>query len=242
MAALVCVGAYLFPYFYLHGWWRFIPSTVIILGTGVLALGPDAKRLFGIEVSKRDLALSVALFVVALPASFFMLSEVVVAESLTVYRLLVPRAQVHQFFQVFNDEIVMRAALLTVAIRLFPHPKTVILGLSLLFAFGHQVFYGFDGTEISATALTSLFAFGVIANTLFVRFRHIGYGLALHYAWNFWRFNAAYYLNGQRLPEGVTFNYIEGNTWVAGASTLAMLVVLAAYVRWDRSRLHARDA
>jgi hypothetical protein len=73
--------------------------------------------------------------------------------------------------------------------------------------------------------MVSIFAFATIANTLFIRYRHIGYGFALHYAWNFYRFNSRYYLDGVPLSEGASFNYIEGNAWVAGLSFAVAVLV-----------------
>jgi hypothetical protein len=242
LVALVCISAYLFPYFYLQGWWRFVPSTGIIFGSAFLAFGDDAKSLLGVDIARRDLMLSLALFAVALPTAYLAMYVVLVDETLVVHRALTPRSQAHQFFQVFNDEIMMRAALLTIAIRLLPYPKAMILGLSLLFALGHRVFYAVEGIEIGAPALASLFAFGVTLNALFVRFRHIGYGVALHYAWNFWRINATYYTNGEPLPEGATFNLIEGNAWIVSVSMTAMLMVVTSYIRWERSRSREFDA
>jgi len=243
VAAAVIVVAYLAPYFYLEGrWWRFIPSTLLILSAGALAIGPSFRGFFGIDMTKRAIVSSVALLVLALPAAHLALSEVVISEGLAIHRDLAARWQIHQLFQVLNDELVTRAALLTILMRAFTKPKAIILGVSLVFAASHQVFYGSDGLELAPSALATLFAFGVIANTLFVRFGHIGYGLALHYAWNFWRFNIDYYLDGERLSQGATFNYVEGNPWLAAGAVLSASLVFASYVRWARSDSHECDA
>jgi len=239
-ASVACALAYLFPYLHLAGsWWRFIPSTVIILAIGTVLRGKGAVRCFGLAMTRRDLALSVALLALVLPLFYGVLSEVVVDEALIARRVLAPRAKVHQFFQVFNDEILMRAALLTLLLQVFPYPKAVIVGLALVFSGGHRVVYGLDGTEIGFPALTTLFSLGVIANALFVRFRHIGFGFALHYAWNFWRFGTRYYLDGRHLLEGETFNYLEGNPWVVGGSVVTMLCVCAAQISWAQRRSYS---
>lgn len=242
-AAAVVALAYLFPYFYLGGeWWRFAVATVVIFGTGAVAFGPEAWRILGLALSTRDLLKSISLFALALPLSWLVLDHVVLDGSIIANQTLDPRWLLGQFSQVLNDEMVVRAALLGFLLRAFPHPKTAILSLSLVFSLSHRLAYGSDGVEIGVVALLTLFAFGVIANTLFVRFQHIGYGVALHYAWNFWRFNYDYYLDGARLPEGATFNFIEGNAWVAVGSTLIMLLVFGAYVRSARSRSFAPGA
>lgn len=238
-AAFGCTAAYLLPYYSTAGvWWRFIPSTLVILGTGVLVLGKDAARFFGLSLSSRDVLASAILFGSLLPLSYLVLHEVVLTAGLTAHRELLIRSQIHQLFQVFNDEILARAALLTLALRVVPHPKVVIAAVAGVFVAGHSVVYGLDGVEIHPAALITLFSLGVIANTLFVRFRHIGYGLALHYAWNFWRFNTSYYLDGRYLSEGETFNYVEGNLWVAAGSFLVAALVFGLFVKWARRHSH----
>jgi hypothetical protein len=230
LGAAVCVLAYLFPYFYVPGvWWRAIPSTGVILLVGAMFYGRQAPDLFGLRMSRRQLAVSVILFLVLVPIFSSLLSHFVVNEPLTAERHFYPANQVHQFFQVLNDEMLLRAALITVVLRAVPHPKIVTIVLALLFSIGHHLVYRLSSIEIDWPAMVTLFSFGAIANTLFVGYRHIGYGFALHYAWNFFRFNTTYSLNGVRLNEGVTFNYIEGNPWVAGAAFSTCLFVSLAY-------------
>ncbi|MGB8330082.1 MAG: CPBP family intramembrane glutamic endopeptidase, partial [Polyangiales bacterium] len=135
---------------------------------------------------------------------------------------------VHQFFQVLNDEMILRAACLTLVLRVFPYPKTVVLGAAVLFSAGHHLVYRMNGVFIDWPAMVTLFSFGAIANLLFVRFGHIGYGVALHYAWNFYRFNSVYALDGHPLNEGLTFNYVEGNVWVVTGSMVALVLTFLA--------------
>jgi membrane protease YdiL (CAAX protease family) len=237
VATAVALAAYLFPYFYLHGtWWRAIPSTGVILLTGALFFGRDMPQTFGLRMSSKDLVLSAALFAVLLPLFSYALLTWVVVDPLSGQRHVHPPAQVHQLFQVFNDEILLRAALLTILLRAFPHPKTAILLTAALFAIAHHVVYRTSTVQIAWLAMLTIFSFAAIANTLFVKYRHIGYGFALHYAWNFYRFNSTYYLDGVRLEEGMTFNYVEGNGWVAGVSLTAFVLVFGV------SYLRGRDA
>ena len=237
VATSITLAAYLFPYFYLPGtWWRAIPSACVILLTGAVLFDRDALEVFGLRMSGKQFALSAALFAVLLPLFSYVLFTWVVVDPLTVQRHASPPAQVHQFFQVFNDEILLRAALLTILLKAFPHPKTAILVPAVFFAVAHHVIYRTAAVHIDWPAMVSIFSFAAIANTLFVRYHHIGYGFALHYAWNFYRFNSTYYLDGVRLGEGATFNYIEGNTWVAGASLVACALVFVGSQSGDGFR------
>ncbi|MDH3625471.1 MAG: hypothetical protein OEQ49_16510 [Myxococcales bacterium] len=228
--AAVAVAAYVFPYLYLPGvWWRAIPSTCVILFVGAMFYGRETLTFFGVKLSSRELAVSVGLFFILLPACWYLIFSVVVVEPVSAHLNAYPPAQIHQFFQVLNDEIVLRAALLTLLLRAFPYPKTVIILTAALFSVGHHLLYGLNGVDIEWPAMVSLFSFGAIANALFVRYRHIGYGLALHYAWNFYRFNSTYSLDGRVLSEGMTFNVIEGNAWVAVGSSMALVLVFVGY-------------
>lgn len=240
-AAAIIVVAYLWPYFRFGSlWWRFALSTIVILGVGAWADASDFKRLFGIAIEKGDFAKSVLVFALVLPVCFLVATELVPSDSLRAQTSFAPRWLFNQFFQALNDELVLRAVVLTIALRRFGHSKRVVVILSILFALGHSAAYGLDGVRISATALISLFAFAVIANALFVRFRHIGYGFALHYAWNLSRFNTDYYVDGRLLSEGETFNYVEGNASVAVGAVVAMFIVAGVLARSSRRNLSDR--
>jgi membrane protease YdiL (CAAX protease family) len=232
VATSISVGAYLFPYLYLHGiWWRAIPSACVILLVGALFFGRGMPKVYGLVMSWKEVAASIALFAGLLLVFTYVVSTWVVVEPLGVQRYSHPPAQVHQFFQVFNDEILLRAALLTILLRAVPRPRLVIIITAACFALAHQLAYRTATVHIDWPAMLSIFCFAAITNTLFVRYRHIGYGFALHYAWNFFRFSSTYYLDGMRLTEGETFNHIEGSELVATASVTVTILVLAVIWR-----------
>jgi membrane protease YdiL (CAAX protease family) len=232
LVASLCLLAYLFPYFYLPGvWWRAIPSTVVILVMGVLVYGEGALAFFGLRVSRRELLLSVSLFILGVLVFRFLVLPAITGEALTVSLNNNPLGNVHQFFQVLNDEMVLRAACLTLLLRIVPYPKTVVIATAVLFSVGHHLVYRMNGVSIDWPAMVSLFSFGAIVNLLFVRFGHIGYGVALHYAWNLYRFNSVYRLDGLPLSEGMTFNYVEGNVWVVAGSMVALVLTYLACAR-----------
>ncbi|MGB5500754.1 MAG: CPBP family intramembrane glutamic endopeptidase [Polyangiales bacterium] len=232
LVASLCLLAYLFPYFYLGGvWWRAIPSTVVILALGALIYGQGALAFFGIRMTFTELLRSVAVFILGVLVFRFLVLPAVTTEALTVSLNDHPLGYVHQFFQVLNDEMVLRAACLTLLLRVFPHPKIVIVATAVLFSLAHHVFYRLSGVSIDWPAMVSLFSFGAIANFLFVRFGHLGYGVALHYAWNLYRFNSVYRLNGLPLSEGMTFNYVEGNLWVMTGSIVVLVLTYLACAR-----------
>lgn len=236
VATSVTLVAYLFPYFYLPGaWWRAIPSAVVILSVGVLYFGREMPRVYGLTMTWKELAISLALFGILLAVFSYALMTWIIVEPLSAEPHAYPPAQVHQLVQVFNDEVVLRAALLSILLRFVPYPRVLIVVTAALFAFAHHAVYQ-SSADIGWTAMVTIFSFGAIANTLFVRFGHIGYGFALHYAWNFFRFNTTYYLDGTRLSEGATFNYIEGNPLVTGSAIVVFVVVFGAQKTNDVAR------
>ncbi len=232
----ICLGAYLLPYVFMLGtWWRWIPSTIVILTVGAAFHGSSTARFFGIKMSLEVVGATLALFVILLPISSFVLLEVLNEPPLQVQVHTYRPKYVGQFFQVFNDEIVLRAAVVTVLLRWFQYPKSVSLVLAAFFAVGHYLLYRFHGSDIGWEAMTTLFALGAIANLLFVRFGHVGYSLAAHYAWNFYRFNGSYFVEGHEIAQGETFNYVEGNAWVAITSLVAFLFVFTVFSRGECS-------
>lgn len=231
----VCLVAYLCPYlFMLEEWWRWIPSTVLIVMIGVAFHGCSTDRFFGLKISLRSTATTVMLFSALVPICSFVLLDFLNQPPLEVHAHAYRPKHFGQFFQVFSDEIVLRAATITILLRWFHHPRAVSLVVATLFALGHHLLYRLYGSEIGWQALVTLFSFGAIANLLFVHFGHVGYSLAAHYAWNFYRFNSGYFVDGNRISQGETFNYVEGNAWVA---TTALTGFVCVYVfishAWD---------
>lgn len=232
LGTAVCIATYLFPYLFLLGhWWRWIPSTVAILFIGAYFNGSSTAQFFGLKMSRGTVGAALALFLVFLPIVFYDLFDALNDPPLHVRSHRYPPKKVGQFFQVFNDEILVRAAALTIFLRRFPYPRAASVMLAVVFAIGHHLLYRMHGSDIGWEAMTTLFSFGAIANLLFVRFGHIGYSLALHYAWNFYRFNSSYVVAGHELAQGETFNYVEGSTLVAATTFVAFLLIFATLSR-----------
>lgn len=243
LVASIFILAYLFPYFYLEGiWWRAIPSTAVMFVLGAAVSGHATLRVFGLRMSAQQAALSVGVFLGLLPLASLVLFRLVVVEPLSAQTAGTVLSRTHQLFQVLNDEIVLRAVLLGTLVRAAGHPKAIVLLTALAFSFGHYVVYRLGAVQVEWPALASLFSFGVIANCLFLWSRHIGYGLALHFAWNLLRFDNVYYLAGRPLSEGATFNYIEGNAWIASTSLAGAALLFGSYMLSTRARGAASES
>ena len=232
----ICIAAYLFPYLFMLGaWWRWLPSTLVILIVGAAFHGSSTARFFGLRMSLRSTAATAGLFLMLLPICAYVLLDVLNDPPLRIQAYTYRPKYVGQFFQVFNDEIVLRAAAITMLLRWIRYPRAVSLVLAAFFAMGHYLLYSFHGSEIGWEALTTLFSFGAVANLLFIRFGHIGYSLAAHYAWSFYRFNSSYLVNGYEILQGETFNYVEGNPWVAVAALTTFVLVYVLVSRAEQS-------
>lgn len=223
----VGVAAYLFPYFRLHSvWWRAIPSAIAIVTLTWLVFRVRAFRLLGLSMSMGAFARSVMLFVAAFVGARFLVQVAIADSGLAPGSRLAATGYVHQFFQVLNDEMVLRAGLLTFALHLLPRAWFVAVTTAAGFSLGHYAAYRLNGDVVDVDALLTIFAFGLTSNLLFLRYGHIGYCVALHYAWNLRRFEHAYVRSGVTVPEGTSFNFIEGSPTVMLAG-LALLVAVA---------------
>lgn len=115
--------------------------------------------------------------------------------------------------QPLNEEIVLRALLLGFFARFFSHRAYLAVIAALIFAGLHLLLYyfGLMGVRLDLLALLTLFFFALAANALYLTFSHIGFGLVIHIAWNWWRFSGDIVKDGIILNEAQTFNALEGS-------------------------------
>ncbi|MEM9728269.1 MAG: CPBP family intramembrane glutamic endopeptidase [Myxococcota bacterium] len=186
--------------------------------------------MLGLKVPVRELGIALVVFLVAWWSARWILVDYVSSYLEVDPRNSLP-ALVQQTFQVLNDEMVMRAALMTVCLRFVQRTAWAVVSMAAVFALGHVALYGWLGTAMHLSTVITLFSFGVVANTLFVRFGHIAYPFALHLAWNSHRFSTSYALDGTRLSPGQAFNLIEGNPAITSGSVVVMLLVFSLFLR-----------
>jgi membrane protease YdiL (CAAX protease family) len=222
--------AFLLPYG-LEAWWKFIPASVLIIWL-MRALHPERYRsLLGIAMPLRAVAITLGLL-----AAVHLLSRLTIHEAAQAQHILyVPDGyplgwRFTHLFQALNEEMFFRALLLGGLLRAWQRPAIVSILTAAGFSLAHLAFYRLsDGTVLTGAVLTTLFAFGLASNWLFMRYGHIGFSYALHAGWNTVRFTADYFpMNGQAaIPEATTFNLIEGSAPVL-ALGLGVLALSAA--------------
>jgi membrane protease YdiL (CAAX protease family) len=229
--------AFALPY-WLDSWWKFIPSSVLIVAS-MRALSPAQYRSWlGLRLSGRALAMTAGLLI-----AFHLLARLVIVQSVESQQVLYMQDwhplgwRFTHLFQALNEEMLFRGLLLGAWMRSWNRPGTVSVVTAAVFSLAHLAFYALNsGVVLSPSALATLFAFGLAANWLFMRFGHIGYAYALHAGWNTVRFTAIYvpFARNDVLSEAQTFNLIEGSGPVL---VLGLLVLaISAYFLHQKQR------
>jgi len=232
------IAAFLLPYTvgWSWGWWKFELSSLAIILSLCWATPKTFLSDLGIRPRKSDIGLAViSLLFVGVVASY------VIPKILRPLGYAPGRPYSHMWrylatpFQVLNEEMVIRAFLLTVLIRLIQRPMVVSVVVAVLFAVLHFLLYRFGppGTALSIGALTTLFLVALALNQFFLTTGSIAIPLGVHFGWNFTRFGNDWISrnSGVLLPDGIDFNLIEGNfIVVAFAVGLVVLAVGTNYV------------
>lgn len=138
-----------------------------------------------------------------------------------------------RFSQPLNEEIILRAILLGFFARFFTHRIFLAVIAALIFSGLHLLFYyaGPMAVQLDTMTLLTLFFFALAANSFYLTFNHIGFGFAIHLAWNWWRFSGDIIKDGVVLNEAQTFNIIEGSMPVfIFVSSLSLFCVIGMVI------------
>lgn len=134
-------------------------------------------------------------------------------------------------FQTLNEEMVLRALLLTALAHILKVRFLLSVAVAGFFALLHFVLYRFGPphTALSLQALATLLLVGFALNELFLSTGSIAAPWAIHFGWNFTRYGSEWSAESTRgsLPQGMDFNVIEGSPWVI-ALAIALAFVASA--------------
>lgn len=214
---ILFVLVFLVPY--TSGWsWKF-PLTSLLLFPLAKILWPRNWRThLGLAFDKatwvRVLLLTASVFVL----SHYLVPYLAQRGGYEYFPFVHWRWKISTVFQVLNEEVVLRALLLSALFRVFRSSVLVSLFTALVFSLLHWILYRYSiegAVVLTPMTLLNLTLFGLICNLFYLRYNHIGYGYALHLGWNLTRFTGACILNNRPLQEGKTFNLIEGSGEVA---------------------------
>ena len=218
--------------------WHWILATLLIAFCARIFWGQDWKNVLGLSINRWQTVFCLAALLLSLPVFYFLIHFVLVqggfqvnASAPHLSRVLV------RVFQPLNEEIVLRAILLGLLARIISNRFALSVLLAIVFSSLHFLLYKFGilETTLTISALLTLFFFSLAVNALFFTFGHIGYGFALHFAWNWWRFEGDISKNGISLNEAQTFNILEGSTAVLiSVACLSILSVIGLEVHRNR--------
>jgi membrane protease YdiL (CAAX protease family) len=227
------IAAFLVPYTlgWSWGWWIFGASSLAI----VLSLRLAGPKTFiselGIRMGKADVGVAcLTLLIVGVVAGCVIpkilhQSGYAAGVSNTGKYLVTP-------FQVLNEEMVLRAFLLTILTRLVNRPIAISVAAAALFAVLHFFLYRFGPPNITLSigALTTLFLMALAMNQFFFTTGNIAIPFGVHMGWNFTQFGSVWIARGSRacLPDGMDFNLIEGNFMVIALATALLALAIGA--------------
>ena len=238
---LAVLFIFLVPYTFgwAWGWWKFAGESISVVLLWRWARPEDFAADLGIRVRRIDCALALAsLLVVGIGASCLIPGILRQhgysrGHSDAAWMLLaIP-------FQTLNEEMVLRALLLTALAHILKVRFLLSVAVGGFFASLHFVLYRFGPPHatLSVQALTTLLLVGFALNELFLATGSIAGPWAIHFGWNLTRFGNDWVGESSpgMIPQGADFNLIEGNPWV-----IALAVALALVVSVARPRLFAR--
>ncbi len=213
-----------------------MPSTLVILGCARLVWPGSWRVKLGLRARRGDHGLEPLIFAVVYVVGGRLIGRILgqegfvpgpVSENLG-WRYL-------SVFQALNEEMVLRALVLTWLGRHVPKPIALCMVVAVVFALAHAVYYGLVAGDpaLSTAALLSLFLFGFAGNLIFIESGSIATSYAIHAAWNINHFGQDWTAaaSGLSMPEGLGFNLVEGN---ASVLCLALILVISTW-RWSRS-------
>jgi membrane protease YdiL (CAAX protease family) len=234
---VVALLAFLAPYTlgWAWGWWKFAGSCIVIVLLWRWARPKAFMSDLGIRFRRIDLGLAVfSLLVVGIIARH-LIPGVVRQHGYVVGRsdpgwmyLAVP-------FQTLNEEMVLRALLLTSLAQIVNVRLLVSATVAAVFVALHFVLYRFGPPHalLSVQALATLLLAGLAFNEFFLARGNIAVPFAIHLGWNLTRFGNDWIeqSSGDPLPQGTDFNLIEGNSKVIALAMGLSLVALATRFR-----------
>lgn len=215
---IIVLSIFIIPYF-IEGWWKFLIATLLILSLGKTSI-------YGLTVSRKHLISSIILTLI-----LFILCRITILKSTSSLGIDYLMNQysliwcITIFYQVLNEEMILRSALIQAMLKKVQSKLILIFLPAILFMFLHYLFYYSQGSKLNIYALSFILLFGVIGNMLFIIFRHIWFGFALHLSWNLTRFTGSFLINGINIPEGESFNYIEGNIYSLVLIIITLIIV-----------------
>jgi len=233
---LAVLLAFLIPYTlgWAWGWWKFAATSTVIVLLWFWARPQGFAADLGIRGRRTDFALAILSLLVVGIAARLLIPGILRQHGyspghadLTWTFLAIP-------FQTLNEEMVLRALLLTALAHILKVRFLVSIVVAGFFTLVHFVLYRFGPpqTSLSVQALTALLLMGFAFNEFFLATGSIAVPWAIHLGWNLTRFGNNWIGQGPSgtLQQGPDFNLIEGNPEVI--ALVAALALIASSARF----------
>lgn len=215
------------------GWWKFAGSSLVIVLLWRWAKPRGFTGDLGIRLRRADLGLAMlSLLIVGVTASYLIPGVlrhhgyVQGPQSDRVWKYLALP------FQSLNEEMVLRALLLTALAHIMNVRLATSITVAALFTGLHFALYRLGPFHIalSIQALTTLLLVGLAFNELFLATGSIAIPYGIHLGWNLTRFGNDWIDQGSTglLQPGVDFNLIEGEFRIMALGVALALAALAA--------------
>jgi hypothetical protein len=237
---VLLVLAFLVPYTigWSWGWWKFALSASLILILWWWAKPVTFRRDLGLRLGMADLFMgSLAVVVVGLTASL-VIPGILRPHGYTASPqcdrawkfLAVP-------FQTLDEEMVLRAFLLSGLAHFIRVRLPASIGVAVLFTGLHFSLYRFGPPHIvlSIQALVTLLLVGVACNEFFLATGSIAIPYGIHLGWNLTRFGNGWIHQyaGNSLEPGTDFNLIEGDPRILVVVVgLALMASIVRFRHW----------
>lgn len=228
---------FVLPYFLPNFWWKFIPSTIGIIGLFWYMRPSAFVADLGLCCCWKDLASALIVF-----AFFFLGARCLIYCIAYFYGLTsdVPWDDSWRFLSVlqcFNEEMIFRALLLGFLLKILRSKIIAVISSAVFFSWAHYAYqyYLYTGIELPWSTLLTLFFFGVLAGTCYFRTGNIACPFALHLGWNLNKFGEKWIESTTGRPWGYSegFIFIEGNYLVTIISILLVVSVVARILKPD---------
>ena len=230
-------------------WWMAIVGSVLIVVLSKLAWSNRGTQVVGLEMSARQIGVSLLLLVVVLMASLWIVQAIAAREGAHFVPVYEDEKRstrlIHTLGQTLNEEMVLGALLLRfIQGRLkSTRPFAISAGVAAVFSLVHYLFYGLRPPQapnygtLSVATLVSLFLVGVVRNNCILGTGHIGYAWAIHMGWNIAFIDGSFYWpeTGAKLVEPSMFNMILGDRALVIATSILMVLSLLPYARKKES-------
>jgi membrane protease YdiL (CAAX protease family) len=218
----------------LPAWWKFIPSTLAIIGTTYFFSSFQFHKKLGLTGDLRHWVHALILLSVVFYLSPWVMNYALDGSGYSLVKSPFIEYLVSPF-QTLNEEMVFRGLLLTFLLNTRLTRGPVVILPALIFGLFHWLFFKYNLAsenrgELTLVALFTIILFGIATNALFVKTGSIALPWALHLGWNLNRFGSHISFVEDplvKIPEVTTFNLLEGQYSVL---FLSLVLALAALI------------